>query len=160
MIGSGHPCFYCSALDFPSLERVWLGLCVHPLQGAQMTSWLGPCMVECHHLKRASSKHSKGSLMSHLYFQQQQSPPGCGCGAVCQTVGLLSFWFPSWALSLSMNGGFSSVPKCLGFFLKLSFVTCGCPVVGSSDIRTTMITLTKRQHQKDQSELTCREWHI
>ncbi len=69
-------------LLFFSLGNVRLGPCVHPLGGVQITSWLGSCLVDFHHLRMVSSEHSKGSLMisvlvpvfSHVHLQWYCSP--------------------------------------------------------------------------------------
>ncbi|KAF3837226.1 hypothetical protein F7725_004690 [Dissostichus mawsoni] len=45
-----------------SLENVPLGPCVHPV--AVVISWMGPRLVDSHHLRMVSSEHSTGSLMS------------------------------------------------------------------------------------------------
>ncbi|KAF3837647.1 hypothetical protein F7725_009415, partial [Dissostichus mawsoni] len=45
-----------------SLENVPLGPCVHPVK--VVTSWMGPRLVDSHHLRMVSSEHSTGSLMS------------------------------------------------------------------------------------------------
>ncbi|KAF3837225.1 hypothetical protein F7725_004689, partial [Dissostichus mawsoni] len=52
----------CSVLSLSSLENVPLGPCVHPV--AVVISWMGPRLVDSHHLRMVSSEHSTGSLMS------------------------------------------------------------------------------------------------
>ncbi|KAF3837586.1 hypothetical protein F7725_005050 [Dissostichus mawsoni] len=45
-----------------SLENVPLGPSVHPVE--VVISWMGPRLVDSHHLRMVSSEHSTGSLMS------------------------------------------------------------------------------------------------
>ncbi|KAF3842574.1 hypothetical protein F7725_024525 [Dissostichus mawsoni] len=49
----------CSVLSLSSLENVPLGPCWRVY-----ISWMGPRLVDCHHLRMVSSEHSMGSLMS------------------------------------------------------------------------------------------------
>ncbi|KAF3856830.1 hypothetical protein F7725_017553 [Dissostichus mawsoni] len=45
-----------------SLENVPLGPSVHPVE--VVISWMGPRLVDSHHLRMVSSEHSTGSLMT------------------------------------------------------------------------------------------------